>query len=122
MPENVLRALVVDDNFYNRNLCLLALEHVGIASVEAENGQEALDLLDSQPFDLLLLDLAMPLLDGRAVIQKLEEKKLLDQLTIVVITAHSHLASDINDLADFVMYKPIDIQLFTQFIQRLEIR
>ena len=114
-------ALIVDDNFYNRDLCSLALNHLGILSAEAENGRIALELLSTQAFDLLLLDLAMPELDGRGVIQKLEEMGIRDNLTIVVITAHAHLASDVEQLADFVMYKPIDIQLFTQFLQRLRV-
>lgn len=113
-------ALIVDDNFYNRDLCSLALTHLGISHVEAENGREALDLLVEQPFDLLLLDLAMPELDGRIVVQKLTDMGIRESLTVVIITAHSHLASDIEEMVDYVMYKPIDIHQFSQFITRLQ--
>ena len=121
IDATTLNALIVDDNYYNRDLCALALNHLGIKHTEAENGREALELLTTQSFDLLLLDLAMPEVDGRTVIHRLVEMGLRDSLTIIIITAHSHLASDIEDIADFVMYKPIDIQQFTQFVNRLQL-
>ena len=117
---NAPNALIVDDNFYNRDLCSLALTHLGITHVEAENGKEALELLEEQPFNLLLLDLAMPELDGRTLVHQITDMGLRELLTVVIITAHYHLANDIEDMVDFVMYKPIDIQQFTQFIGRLQ--
>jgi len=121
MMDVAPHALIVDDNYYNRDLCSLALTHLGIAHVEAENGQEALDLLTTQSFNLLLLDLAMPEIDGRTVVHRLIDMGIRESLTIIIITAHSHLATDIEDMADFIMYKPIDIQQFTQFINRLQL-
>ena len=121
MMDTAPHALIVDDNYYNRDLCSLALTHLGITHVEAENGKEALELLATQSFNLLLLDLAMPEIDGRAVVYQLIEMGIRESLTIIIITAHSHLANDIEEIADFVMYKPIDIQQFTQFINRLQL-
>jgi DNA-binding NtrC family response regulator len=100
---NVSTALVVDDNFYNRDLCTLALSHVGYQVVEACDGMEALHLLASQTFNLLVLDLSMPVLSG-----------------IIVLTANPHMITgDVQRRADFIMNKPIDIQLFAQLVERL---
>ena len=112
-------ALIADDNFHNRNVCKLALNHVGFDSIEAEDGEEALVLLASQDFDLLLLDLSMPKLGGIEVLREIETMGLTDKMRVVVITAHSQLATEVQELADFVMYKPIDIMLFSTFLQRL---
>lgn len=113
-------ALVVDDNYFNRDLCTLALEHVGYKVTEAENGVKALAVLDHQTFDLLVLDLAMPELDGASVIRRIREQKVHYRMTIIVITANHHLATDEVGLsADYLMYKPIDIEEFARFATRL---
>lgn len=117
---NVSTALVVDDNFYNRDLCTLALSHVGYQVVEACDGMEALHLLASQTFNLLVLDLSMPVLSGIEVIQSLDANPAYRQLTIIVLTANPHMITgDVQRRADFIMNKPIDIQLFAQLVERL---
>lgn len=116
----VHKALVVDDNFYNRDIARLALEDAGYDVVEAENGREALQYLDIEAFDLLILDLAMPKLDGVGVVTELRKKQHLNHMKIIIITAYSHMADGIEMDVDFVMYKPIDIVYFVSFIQRLK--
>jgi CheY-like chemotaxis protein len=113
-------ALVVDDNYFNRDLCTLALEHVGYQVVEAEDGIEALSILAKQTFDLLVVDLAMPQMDGATVIRKMRQQEIHNKMIVIVITANHHMATDEVDLsADYVMYKPIDIEEFALFAQRL---
>jgi len=56
--------LIADDNRVNRLLLARGLEQEGHTIVFAEHGNEALDLLGRQPFDLVLLDVLMPELDG----------------------------------------------------------
>ena len=58
------RLLVVDDNKVNRLLLGRGLEQQGHTIAFAENGRQALELLRSQPFDLVILDVQMPELDG----------------------------------------------------------
>jgi sigma-B regulation protein RsbU (phosphoserine phosphatase) len=113
-------ALVVDDNFYNRDLCRLALAHVGYTVVEAPDGLEALRLLKEQQFDLLVLDLSMPVLSGVEVINTLSSDPANKRLTIIVLTANPHMVThDVETRADFVMLKPIDIQHFAQLAERI---
>jgi CheY-like chemotaxis protein len=121
MAETLLpTALIVDDNYYNRDLCRLALEHAGFSVSEAETGLAALNVLKDQTFDLLILDLAMPELNGVGVIRQLSHQPKHEDMSIVVMTANPHMATEEVDLqVDFVLYKPIDIIDFTAFVQRL---
>lgn len=113
-------ALVVDDNFYNRDLCRMALEHVGYAVVEAENGREALAILADRSFNLLVLDLAMPDVDGLSVIREIGDKVEHNKMQILVVTAQAHMSYNIIDAgADFIMHKPIDVEAFSRFSERL---
>ncbi len=115
-----ISALIVDDNYYNRDLCRLALEHAGYTVTEAENGQEAVELLDKGTFDLLVLDLAMPKMNGIDVIHEISHHPRHQAMPIIVMTANPHMATeDVELQVEFVLCKPIDVQVFTRFAQRL---
>lgn len=111
-------ALVVDDNFYNRDLCRLALEHVGYAVTEAENGALAVTQLEKARYDLLILDLAMPELNGVEVLREIKNR--YTPMSIIVMTANPHMVIDeVEAHVDLVMYKPIDITGFVKLVGRL---
>jgi len=113
-------ALVVDDNYYNRDLCRLALEHAGFSITEAQTGQEALNFLEAQTYNLMVLDLAMPQLNGVDVIRELHHQTKHKEMWIVVMTANPHMATDeVEAEVDFVLYKPIDILHFSAMVQRI---
>lgn len=114
-------ALIVDDNFYNRDLSALALKHSGYTVDEAKNGLEALSKLENQRFDLLVLDLAMPEMNGTELLRQLKARNLMQNMCVIVMTANPHMALGdvVNDHADYVLFKPIDIMEFTRFAQRL---
>jgi CheY-like chemotaxis protein len=63
-----VRVLLTDDNTINRQVIRLFLAPHGCEVTEATNGKEALDLLADKPFDLVLLDVHMPVMDGRQAI------------------------------------------------------
>lgn len=115
-------ALVVDDNFFNRDVCSLALKYVGYDVAEAENGLEAVNLLQQRQFDLLVLDLAMPVMDGIEVLRIIGSEARQDKLCVMVMTANSHMAvhEEIGQRADYVLYKPIDIVAFGHLLERLK--
>jgi CheY-like chemotaxis protein len=113
-------ALIVDDNHYNRDLSALSLRHVGFQVVEAENGARALEILQGQSFDLMVLDLAMPEVDGVTVLRQLREIPTANAMCVVIMTANPHMLTDeVNDQADFIMHKPIDVMEFARFARRL---
>ncbi|HET6786387.1 MAG TPA: ATP-binding protein, partial [Aquabacterium sp.] len=83
-PKHVL---VVDDGAENRELVRLVLEETGLQISEAENGQAALDQVASKPFDLILMDMQMPVMDGATATRRLRE--LGHQLPILALTANA---------------------------------
>jgi CheY-like chemotaxis protein len=114
-------ALIVDDNFYNRDLSAIALKHSGYTVDEANNGLEALSMLQQRRFDLLILDLAMPEMNGTELLRQLDAHNLMQNMCIVVMTANPHMALGdvVDEHADYVLFKPIDIMEFTRFAKRL---
>jgi adenylate cyclase len=85
--EHGTHLLIVDDNKVNR---LLLSRHVGLEGHRctlAENGRIALDKLRSEPFDLLLLDIEMPELDGFAVLEQLKADPALRDIPVIVTSS-----------------------------------
>ena len=119
--DPIYTALVVDDNFYNRQIFHIALESVGYTVSESEDGVQGTTLLDTQTFHILILDLQMPTLDGRAVLQIVKANPLHKNMRVIVVTANAHMATDdIDQMADYIMHKPIDVVEFSEFVSRLK--
>lgn len=72
MTDVQKQILVAEDERPLAHALELKLQHEGFAITVASNGQEALDLMGSQHFDVLLLDLIMPVLDGFQVLEQLQ--------------------------------------------------
>jgi adenylate cyclase len=87
MPEEGARLLIVDDNKVNRLLLSRNVELQGHRFALAENGRVALEKLRSEPFDLLLLDIEMPELDGFAVLEQLKGDPHLRDLPVIVTSS-----------------------------------
>jgi phosphoserine phosphatase RsbU/P len=86
--------LVVDDNDDNRYTLTLYLDLEGYANVAiASDGEEAVALLETEPFDLVLLDVMMPRLDGYGVLEWLKRKERLHTLPVIMISALNELDS-----------------------------
>jgi sigma-B regulation protein RsbU (phosphoserine phosphatase) len=84
--------LVVDDVPENRDLLVRRLQRLGINEVEqAANGVEALAAIERRNFDLVLLDIMMPELDGFGVLERLKANGRVNDLPIVVISALSEI-------------------------------
>ncbi len=84
--------LVADDNPTNRRVVELMLDAAGVEVVSVENGAEALDALRADSFDLVLMDLRMPVMDGFEAIRAIrqgEAQRPDDRLPIIVLSANS---------------------------------
>lgn len=120
MSEAAPTVLIVDDNWYNRDIFRMALENAGYAITEAEDGQQALDLLKDNTYSLLVLDLQMPGIDGNDVLKQVRATDQHKNMRILVVTANPHMATDeVDKLADHIMMKPIDVVSFARFTERL---
>src|SRR5581483_4200736 len=85
--------LIADDNRVNRLLLGRGLEHQGHTVVFAEHGGEALELLRSQRFEVMLLDVLMPELDGYGVLEKLQRDPHLRDIPVIVTSSLDELDS-----------------------------
>jgi adenylate cyclase len=91
------RILVVDDNEDNRYTLARRLRREGYEQVAlACNGREALDLIAQRPFDLILLDIMMPEMNGYEVLERLKADERLRHIPVIVISALSELDSVIR--------------------------
>jgi CheY-like chemotaxis protein len=79
--------LVIDDMEVNRALLGRRVERLGHRTLEAENGRQAIALLDQHEIDLVLCDLVMPEMDGYELISQMQAHPKMNQVPIVVISA-----------------------------------
>jgi adenylate cyclase len=103
--------VVADDNRMNRLLLARGLEKQGHTVAFAENGREALDLLRRQQFDLLLLDVLMPELDGYGVLDELKGDPHLRDIPVIMTSALDELESVVKCVemgAEDYLTKPIN--------------
>ncbi|MFZ5751041.1 MAG: response regulator [Pseudomonadota bacterium] len=120
-PETGLRALVVDDIATNRFVVLQILRTLGIAAQEAASGREALARLMSGRFDLILLDMAMPDMDGEATLRAIRAADAgWNRLPVVALTADASPERREAYLAlglDGYVAKPVDRRVLWSEIQ-----
>lgn len=104
--------LLVEDNPLNTEVAKGMLERMGLKTTCAANGQEALDRLEECDFDLVLLDLQMPVMDGFETITEIRKKPEFSNLPVIALTAHAMSGDKEKSLAagmDDHITKPIDI-------------
>ena len=98
------RLLLVEDNLFNQELAVDLLGRAGITVSVASNGQQALDMLDRERFDAVLMDCQMPVMDGYAATRLLRQRPSLQALPVIAMTANAMvgdreavLAAGMND-------------------------
>lgn len=116
------KILLVDDGDSNREFLSVVLKRSGLQIVEAENGQVAVDTAAQQPFDLILMDMQMPVMDGYTATKILRERGL--EIPIVALTANAMAEDQRNCIAagcsEFVA-KPINLdqlmEIFSKYFE-----
>jgi CheY-like chemotaxis protein len=110
-PPNAA-VLVVDDVPENRDLLVRRLKRLGINDVEqAANGIEALAAIERKNFDLVLLDIMMPELDGFGVLERLKQSGRINDLPVVVISALNEIEPVVRCVelgAEDFIFKPFN--------------
>lgn len=105
------RLLVVDDNRVNRMLLTRGLEQQGHQVACAENGRIALDMMQAEDYDLVLLDIEMPEMDGFQVLERLSADVRLRDLPVVVTSSLEDMADVVRCIelgAEDYLHKPIN--------------
>ncbi len=118
-----LRILLVEDNLVNQSLALELLEPRGHGVVVAGNGREALSALERERFDVVLMDVQMPEMDGFEAIGVIRERERQsgDHVPIVAMTAHAMKGDRERCLAagmDDYLSKPIDAARLFAVVER----
>ena len=83
------RVLLVDDNPVNQEVALLLLRSAGVVVEVAQDGQFALEMLYRKPYDLVLMDVQMPRMDGLQATRLLRQDPAFQQLPVVALTANA---------------------------------
>ncbi|NRA29174.1 MAG: response regulator [Parvularculaceae bacterium] len=116
------RVLVVDDNSVNLSVMEMLLGREGALAVTAQSGAEALQLFEAAEFDLILLDIAMPQMDGPETMHRLRAQALGSTPPIIAVSAHA-MPSDIErflaDGFDGYVTKPVRRQTLLEEASRV---
>jgi len=105
------RLLIVDDNEINRDVLARRLGRQGYTTTAAENGRKALEMVRTQKFDLLLLDIMMPELNGYEVLRHLKTDPHLRDIPVIMISALNDMDSIVRCIklgAEDHLPKPFD--------------
>jgi signal transduction histidine kinase/ActR/RegA family two-component response regulator len=116
-----LRVLLVEDHPVNRTLALGLLDKLGQRAEVAENGRQAVDLVKTHAYDVILMDVQMPVLDGMAATREIRSLALPAQPRIVALTANAYardrelcLAAGMDDF----LSKPFQLQELRDKLQQ----
>ena len=127
LPRSVqeIKVLAVDDNAANLKLIAAMLKEMVSQVVVCKNGKEAVRLAQSQPFDIIFMDIQMPIMDGISATQAIRSQSLNTETPIVAVTAHAIPGERerlIRQGMDDYLAKPIDeamlAKLITDFAHR----
>lgn len=129
-PERLLdlrgmRVLIVDDNATNRRILQELLKDWGLEHTLAENGRTALQLLEEKAFDLMLLDIQMPDMDGFEVAREIQQRWPKSAMSIVVLTSIGHRGDAVRCRElniDAYLSKPVQTSDLREVLERLGAR
>jgi len=114
------RLLIVDDVFDNRAVLGRRFERRGYQVVEADCGERALELIAGESFDVVLLDVMMPDLDGREVLRRVRFEHNSAELPVIMVTAKSQSEDVVEALtlgANDYITKPVDFAVALARVQ-----
>jgi len=101
--------LIVDDNATNRKILTLQCEYWGIKATALESGEEALKILENQHYDIGIIDMQMPHMDGIMLAREIRKKITKDKLPLVMLTSvgFNTEADELRKLFSFYVNKPV---------------
>lgn len=116
-----LRILVVDDIIFNRILVGEILTGLGYDYIEANNGKDAIEYLQKYSFEVVLMDIEMPVMNGIEATKYIREKLKypLNNIPVIALTAHNPeiFFKDFRDVGfTALLTKPYTIEKFTSLL------
>ena len=116
--------LLVEDNEMNQELALDLLSKKGIITTIANHGKEALELLQEKEFDLVLMDIQMPVMDGYTATKKIREQEKFRDLAILAMTANA-MSEDIKQakesgMNDHIAKPIVPSEMFSKMVKWLK--
>ncbi|OGF47886.1 MAG: hypothetical protein A2452_12005 [Candidatus Firestonebacteria bacterium RIFOXYC2_FULL_39_67] len=114
--------LVVDDEEKNRKLLNKILKTAGYSVLEAENGERALRIIQSNTVDIVLLDIVMPGMDGYEVCDRIKTNPYTKNIPIIILTGKGMdegLAGAAKKKANFYIVKPYDYKVLLAQIETM---
>jgi len=106
-----IRILIADDDPDIRDVLKITLTEENYETIEAKNGEEALEIIRSKPLDLVLLDYKMPKMDGLQLCDLIKKDLLLAHLPIIMVTGKGEISDKIDGIdsgADDYIVKPFE--------------
>ena len=118
------KILIVDDEFNSRTLLAQLFQEDGYSADTAENGKTALEALKRTPFDILITDIRMPVMDGIELFHR--AKEMYPHMPVILFTAYGTIEAAVKALKEGVFHyleKPVNFDLFNHTVQQaLEIQ
>lgn len=106
-----IKILIADDDPDIRDVLKITLAEENYDTIEAKNGEEALEIIRSKPLDLVLLDYKMPKMDGIQVCDAVKKDLLLQHLPVIMVTGKGEVSDKIDGIdsgADDYIVKPFE--------------
>jgi CheY-like chemotaxis protein len=119
MEQNMLTALVVEDDDELGEIFSDILESSGMAVSHVTDGQMALDWLAKSSPDIIMLDLHLPRVSGLEILREIRRNTRLKDTEVIVVTADALLTTAVKEQANFILIKPINLEQLNLLINRL---
>jgi len=119
MEENIL---IAEDDKFLRLIIVEILKHQKYNVIEAEDGQKAIDIIESEDIDLAIVDLIMPKIDGFELIKRIRNNPEKAHIPIIILSALSenkNIVKRISSGADIYLSKPIENEILLANIKNL---
>ena len=113
--------MVVEDNEKNRKLMRVVLKAKGYNVIEAETGEEALNILRNQKPDIILMDIQLPGIDGITLIKQIKATTTLKDIPIIAVTAYAMKGDEEKIMeagCDAYVSKPINTQELPLIVEK----
>lgn len=119
------KVLIVEDNLINQKICERILDKIGLEYITCDNGQMAIDILEKESIDIIVMDCQMPILDGYKTTEIIRNELKLEDTYIIALTANAMkedrdkcLNAGMNDYIS----KPIDRKTFIKALNKSQTR